>query len=118
MVRLPLSCLPRVLPPRERAGTSCSTPIARTGRSPPFPPFPLRRLGLSTYLCLLSRSQIHDRAWRTHLDDQLYLGHVAVTGAVLVIVVRHPRRDLRSRRMKQALLSRGDSRVVYGRQRR
>lgn len=43
---------------------------------------------------------------RRCLDDQLDLGHVAVTGAVLVVVVRHPERDLGSRRgRKKALLS-------------
>jgi len=71
-VYLFLSCFPRVLRPREQAGTSCSTPIARTGRSPPFPPSPPppQRLDLSTYLSVcLSCLSIHDRAWRTYLDD-------------------------------------------------
>lgn len=78
-----------------------STPIARTGRLPPFffassPPCP----PINVSVCL-ARAAIHDRAWHTHLDDQLDLGHVAVTGAVLVAVVRHPERDLGSRRKEE-----------------
>lgn len=82
--------------------SSRSTPIARTGRSPPFPSaFPSIAPSQSIRL---SRSPILDRAWHTHLDDQLDLGYVPVTGAVLMAVVRHPE-GYRSRRRKKALLS-------------
>lgn len=69
-----------------------STPIARTGQPPPFSspsPSPNRRRDRSVSLA----RRYSTARGTTHLDDQLDLGHVAVTGAVLVIVdivVRHP----------------------------
>lgn len=58
----------------------------------------------------LSHSPILSRAWHTHLDDQLDLGHVAVTGAVLMAVVRHPAGIFVRDEGKTALLSCGVSR--------
>lgn len=96
---------------KSRGSVGSSTPIARTGQPSPFsslflPPHPVVKICPSR-----SHGDPRPRVAPTHLDDKLDLWHVAVTGTVLVVVVRHPDEGSRTRRRrKKALLSCGVSR--------